>query len=89
MQRYSQADKLLFTADQRSMAFSGLMLPDTIVASLEGFGQAPLAVPLEFPQLWPMPDSSPAAAPAKTVDRAKRTSANKHEMRGGPLRPCP
>ncbi len=89
MQRYSQADKLLFTADQRSMAFSGLMLPDAMVAALEGFGRVPLAVPLEFPQRWPVPESSPAAAPAKTVDRAKRTSANKQEMRGGPLRPRP
>jgi len=86
MQRYSHNDKLLFTADQLSLAFSGLMLPDTIVAALESLDQELLSAPLEFPDAWSASRLSQAAQTPTRTRQPVRTAANKLEMRGGSLR---
>lgn len=89
MQRYTQVDKRLFTADQCSLAFSGLMLPHAIVARLEAFGQGQLGGLLQFPQSWPATPGGPSADPLHRSEQAQRTPANKQEMRGGALRSRP
>ena len=68
------------------MAFSGLMLPDAIVAVLDRIGHGHVALPEQFPELWPPTPHSVVVEPPRSSARTTRDPANKQEMRGGSLR---
>ena len=80
MQRYTQADTMLLTADERSLAFAGLMLPDALIAALKEQPGQGLESPVPTPSAWSLCGSGGIGA-----SPARRTSSTKCEMRGGAL----
>ena len=80
MQRYTQANTMLLTADERSLAFAGLMLPDTLIAALKGQPGQGLELPMPTSSAWSLRSSGTIGS-----SQASRTSSTKGEMRGGAL----
>ena len=52
MQRCTQADTMLLTADERSLALAGLMVPDALITALKGQSGQGLELSVSAPSRW-------------------------------------
>ena len=80
MQRYTQADTMLLTADERSLALAGLMVPDALITALKGQSGQGLELSVSAPSA-----RSQFRSAAIGASPTRHMTSAKSEMRGGAL----